>query len=394
MRGFTVSRLPRIVFGNGAVLRLPELIVRHGQRVLLVTGAHSHRRLACWPALHEAFDRCGIRLWHVKIDGEPSPGGIDDVVARARDWEVEVVVGVGGGSALDAAKAVAGLIPVQRSVMEFLEGVGPELSYPGPALPFIAAPTTAGTGSEATKNAVLSVAGLKGFKKSFRDERLVAHTAVVDPELLATCPPHVVAANGMDAVTQLIESYVSVRSTPFTDSLIEAALAGARDALVPLYDEVGDLRSARSAMAYASLISGVALAQTGLGSVHGLAAPLGAFYPIPHGVVCGTLLAAATEVNVDVLRRREPANSSIAKYRRIAEILCAATFPNTDRAVNALIDLLADWTRALNLPRLCEFGVGPDGLDDIVAHCRGSSMQTNPIRLTDDEIKAILVARL
>jgi len=394
VNGFTISRLPRIVFGDGTILRLPEIVAGHGQRALLVTGSRSHSGLDCWPALHGAFGRCGIRLRHVTIDGEPSPGGIDDTVERARDWEIEVVVGLGGGSALDAAKAIAGLIPVQRSVMDFLEGVGPELPYPGPALPFVAAPTTAGTGSEATKNAVLSVAGARGFKKSFRDERLVAETAVVDPELLVTCPPHVVAANGMDAVTQLIESYVSLRSVPLTDSLIETALAGARDALVPLYDEVGDLRAARSAMAYASMISGVTLAQTGLGSVHGLAAPLGAYYPIPHGVVCGTLLAAATEVNIDAMRGREPNNPALVKYCRVAEILCAATFPDTDIACTALVDLLADWTRALNLPRLCEFGVGPDGLDDIVAHSRGSSMQTNPICLTDEEIRTILTRRL
>ncbi len=393
-RGFTVSRLPRIVFGSGAILQLPELVRGFGQRALLVTGARSHGGLQCWTDLHEVFQRSDIRLRHVKIDGEPSPHGIDDLARCARDWDIQVVVGLGGGSALDAAKALAGLIPVQRSVMEYLEGVGPELDYPGPALPLIAAPTTAGTGSEATKNAVLSVAGPRGFKKSFRDERLVAHTAVVDPDLLRTCPPHVVAANGMDALTQLIEAYVSSRATPFTDSLIETALAGARDALLPLYEEAGDLSAARGAMAYAALVSGIALAQTGLGAAHGLAAPLGAFYPIPHGVACGTLLAAATAANADALQRREPENRALAKYRNIAGILCTRPFASTDAALRALIDLLTSWTRALSLPRLREFGVSADDLDQIVAHCRGSSMRTNPIRLSDAEVRGILVTRL
>ncbi len=391
---FTLSRLPRIVFGAGAVQRLVTTVADYGRRALLVTGARSHRRLPCWPVIRGEFDRRGIDVRHVTIDGEPSPKDVDAVVADLDPRGIDVVVGFGGGSALDAAKAVAGLIPVQRSVVDYLEGVGLEAPYPGPALPFIAAPTTAGTGSEATKNAVLSVSGPQGFKKSFRDERLVAAVALVDPDLLATCPPHIVAANGMDAVTQLIESYVSTRSTPFTRSLIEPALAGARDALVPLYDEVGDLNAARAQMAYASMISGVCLAQTGLGSVHGLASPLGAFYPIPHGVVCGTLLGASTEANITAMCLREPQNPALDRYRRLAEILHARNFTAREEAYRALIDLLVQWTRALNLPRLCEFGVQEAELDRVVANCRGSSMRTNPISLTDEEVREILIERL
>ncbi len=201
---------------------------------------------------------------------------IDAAVNEYAPADIDVVLGIGGGSAMDAAKAIAGLLRVKQSVMDFLEGVGPELPYRGPAVPLIAVPTTAGTGSEATKNAVLSKQGHDGFKKSFRDDRLVAEVAIVDPDLLSSCPREVIAANGMDALTQLIESYVSIKANVFNDALGISGLRAARDGLVHLYQSAGADGAARERMAYASLISGINLAQTGLGSVHGLASPLGA----------------------------------------------------------------------------------------------------------------------
>ncbi len=204
--GFSISRLPRIEFGCGVVRVLPDVAVQYGRRLLLVTGDQSLLDSEAWPRLRSALETKGLAFEQVKISGEPSPRRIDDIVRAYAKDAFDVVVGIGGGSALDAAKAIAGLLKVQRSVMDYLEGVGPELPYDGPAVPFIAAPTTAGTGSEATKNAVLSTQGDGGFKKSFRHETLVAQYAVVDPDLLATCPVDVIAANGMDALTQLIES--------------------------------------------------------------------------------------------------------------------------------------------------------------------------------------------
>jgi alcohol dehydrogenase len=164
----------------------------------------------------------------MSVTGEPSPQFVDDTVQKYRGKGYDVVVGIGGGSVLDAAKAVAGLLAPGNSVMDHLEGVGPELPYQGPATPFIAVPTTAGTGSEATKNAVLSVRGKNGFKKSFRDEKLIAEYTIVDPDLLATCPPEIIAANGMDAFTQLLESYVSSKANPFTDALAVSGMEAVR----------------------------------------------------------------------------------------------------------------------------------------------------------------------
>lgn len=394
MKSFSVARLPRIEFGAGVSAKLPEILARYRGPVLLVTGARAFTAGTPWAMLTEELRRRGTVFEHVRVEGEPSPSLVDEVVRQYAPAQIGVVAGIGGGSALDAAKAIAGLLRVGRSVMDYLEGVGPELPYEGPAVPFIAVPTTAGTGSEATKNAVLTVQGTEGFKKSFRDDKLVAEYALVDPDLLASCPKEVIAANGMDALTQLLESHVSLKANPFTDALARSGLAAARDGLLPWYEEKGDTAAARARMAYAALLSGITLAQAGLGSVHGLASPLGAFYPIPHGVVCGTLVAEATRVNIAAMREREDAHPALAKYAEAAEILCRRTFANAADAWAALVDLLDEWTQRLRLPRLSRFGLASAGFDRVVAHSRGSSMKTNPIVLTDAEIRQVLQARL
>lgn len=390
--GFAIARLPRIEFGPGARRRLPQLAAAFGRRVLLVTGGRSLLQGPFWPDLEAGFAAAGLDVIGHRIAGEPSPEAIDAAVQRYRGREISVVVAIGGGSALDAGKAIAGLLLPGNPVLDHLEGVGPERPYRGPAVPLIAAPTTAGTGSEATKNAVLSAPGPDGYKKSFRDERLVAQYAVVDPDFLATCPPTVIAGNGMDALTQLLESFLSLRANPFCDALALDGLAQARGSLLRLYHDPGDA-AARAGMAYASLLSGITLAQVGLGSVHGLAAPLGAFFPIPHGVACGTLVAAATAVNIRALTEREPGHPALARYARVGRLLTGRDLPDEDAARAALVSLLGEWTRLLDLPTLDRFGITRDDHPRIVAHSRGSSMKTNPIVLEDREIAAILDAR-
>jgi alcohol dehydrogenase class IV len=394
MFDFSIARLPRIEFGAGSFNKLPEIIAGYGSSILMVTGGKSFRTSEKWHHLVDELNERGIIWEHCTVAEEPSPTLIDEIVQAFADYSFEVVVGIGGGSALDAAKAIAGLLKVQRSVMDYLEGVGPELRYEGPAVPFIAVPTTAGTGSEATKNAVLSVQGEHGFKKSFRHEMLVAEYAVVDPDLLSTCPPSVIAANGMDALTQLIESYVSLNANVFTDALAISGMRAARDGLLPLFEQSGQSNAGREKMAYAALISGITLAQVGLGSVHGLASPLGAFYPIPHGVVCGTLVASATEVNIKSMLERDAENRALDKYARVAEILCEKRIRDRQDAWDQLVTLLRNWTQQLQLPRLSYFGLNQEGLDKVVANSRGSSMKTNPIVLSDEEIKSVLLDRL
>jgi alcohol dehydrogenase len=255
-------------------------------------------------------------------------------------------------------------------------------------------PTTAGTGSEATKNAVLSRQGAEGFKKSFRDDALVAEVAIVDPDLLAGCPPALIAANGMDALTQLLESYVSTRANPLTDALALSGLRAVRDGLLAWYDGGAPAADARARMAYAALVSGICLAQTGLGSVHGLASPLGAFFPIAHGVACGTLVAEATRVNIEAMESREPEHPALAKYAKAARVLGGSESASPAEHRRHLVRLLQRWTQRLSLPTLSALGVAADDVDRIVAHSRGSSMKTNPVLLSDDEIRQLLLARL
>ena len=392
---FQVARLPSIHFGPGRIADLVDHIRSFGQRVLIVTGQGSFVSTPRWPALQEQLGNAGLD-WHwLQVAGEPSPTLVDAAVQRDQDAGIEVVVGIGGGSVLDAAKAIAGLLPGGRPVMDFLEGVGKGLPFTGPTLPFIAVPTTAGTGSEATKNAVLSVRGTGGFKKSFRHEGLVARVAIIDPELLASCPKGLIAANGMDAFTQLLESYVSIQASPVTDALAWAGMRAFRDGFwLAWQHDHPDQDTGFNRLALASLLSGIALAQAGLGSVHGLASPLGAFFPIPHGEVCGTLLAEATAVNIRALQARGPDAVALGKYAEVGRLLSNDSHLNDDEGCRALQQVLSDWQGRLTLPRLGDYGMTAADIERVVAQARGGSMKTNPLVLTDAELSDLLQARL
>jgi alcohol dehydrogenase len=402
---FSIARLPRILFGAGRSAELPAIVRAFGPRALVVTRAPGFTDGPDWARLGSALRQGGVEVETEGVSGEPSPALVDEIVARVRArGPVDVVVGIGGGSVLDTAKAVAGLLIPGNSVMDHLEGIGPELPYRGPAVPFVAVPTTAGTGSEATRNAVVSVRGAGGFKKSFRDEALVAQVAILDPDLLASCPPELIAGNGMDALTQLLESYVSVRANPFTDAIAFSGLAAARHGLVAWHEEAGAGRgadgpgsvaaAARARMAYAALSSGICLAQAGLGAVHGLASPLGAQFPIPHGVACGATLAAATRVNIAALEQRDPENAVLVRYSAAGWLLTGKPIADDQEARAALVSLLDAWRARLDVPTLSAFGTTEADIPAIVADSRGSSMKTNPIVLTDDEIAEILRASL
>jgi alcohol dehydrogenase len=394
-KAFQVARLPEIVFGSGSIDQLPAILARYGTHVLLVTGRASLQATPGWPRLRNGLSDAGLSWKRVKVDGEPSPELVDQAVASHHGEQIDVVAGIGGGSVLDAAKAIAGLLRTGNSVLDHLEGVGRGIAYAGPAVPFVAAPTTAGTGSEATKNAVLSCRGPDGYKKSFRHDRLVAEVAVVDPALLDSCPKDLIAANGMDAFTQLLESYVSLRASPFTDALASSGMQAFRDGFWQAWTAGDPLaQQGYQKIAYASLCSGITLAQCGLGSVHGLASPLGALFPIPHGVVCGTLVAAATRLNIQALRDREPTNPSLRKYAEAGILLSGRMFNSETAAQDGLVELLEQWTERLGLPRLGGYGVTENDLPRVVANCRGGSMQTNPLVLDDDELGGLVRSRL
>jgi len=392
---FSISRLPRISFGCGRLNEVPALVATYGSTAMLVTGKQSFCTTPRWQSFTQSLETKGVRWLHLTVSGEPSPMLVDDAVTRFRHEAVDVVVAIGGGSVLDAAKAIAGLLPGGNSVIDHLEGVGKNIPYRGPSTPFIAVPTTAGTGSEATKNSVLSIPGRDGFKKSFRDECLVPDYAVIDPDLLESCPRELVAADGMDAFTQLLESYVSIKANPFIDALAWSGMIAVKVGLFAAWEgKEPEAALGRGAMAYAALLSGICLAQVGLGSVHGLASPLGAYFPIPHGVVCGTLVAAATEINIMAMQGREMANPALAKYAKVGRLLTDQDDMDDATAHSALTTLLSDWSERLELPRLHCYGIAETDFPLIVANSRGSSMLTNPIVLTDAEIRDILERRL
>ena len=388
---FSIARLPKIVFGEGALKSVPGRARSFGARALVVTGASSFRASPHWRQLTGGLNSEGMSFECLAVGGEPSPELIDKAVAEFKSADIQVVVGVGGGSALDAAKAVAGLLKTGNPVIDHLEGVGRNVPYEGPAVPFIAVPTTAGTGSEATKNAVISRHGPDGFKKSFRDEALIARIAVVDPRLLESCPRGVLAANGMDAFTQLLESLVSIKSNPISEALAWSGLEAFCGGFFAAWEGRSEkARAGRSRLAYASLMSGVVLAQTGLGAVHGLAPPLGSLFPIAHGAACAAVLAEATEVNIRALKKRLPDSPALDNYARVGRLVSGVR----GDAHRNLVDTLRAWTEKLALPRLGEFGVGEADVARIVAGCRGSSMKTNPVELTDSEVAEIVRRRL
>ncbi len=389
---FSFASAPHIHFGTGSRRMLPDILSQFGGRMLLVTGEasfdRSDRCTEILQALNEHFD-----IMRLRVSGEPSPSLVDEAVQEFRTMQPDAVLSVGGGSAIDAGKAIAGLLPLGHSVMEYLEGVGRGSAYPGPSLPFVAVPTTAGTGGETSKNAVLSVRGEGGYKKSFRDEKLVAHSIVVDPELSLECPADITAACGMDAFTQLLESYVSSQASPMTDALALSGMTYIRDCFLKACRNGSDI-GARTGMAYAAFISGLTLANAGLGSVHGMASPLGAFFPIPHGVACGTLVAEAARMNIHALLKRDAEHPALGKYADVGRLFHRNPTLDDTEARERLLAMLGAWTDELKLPRLGDYGMTRDDVPHVVAGSRGNSMRTNPVELTDSEITSILVARL
>ncbi len=388
---FTFARMPRIYFGPGKTAELPKLIRAFGAKVLLVTG-HASYRSPYWDRFLESLRGLGIGYSHITLKGEPSPEFVDDAARRFFHEDVDAVVAWGGGSVMDAGKAVSAMLMRQEPVVDYLESVGTKTLPDGTKKPFIAVPTTAGTGSEATKNAVLSRVGPNGFKKSLRHDNFVPDIAVVDPELMLQCPAPVTAACGMDAFTQLLEAYVSPAASPMTDALAWSGLEAIARSLLPVCtDQSADIQ-ARADMAYAALMSGIALANAGLGVVHGLASPIGGYADIPHGVVCGTLMAPAAAMTIRRLSETQgPGHPALRKYARVGALLARVEETGTLRDCRLLVEQLDMLAERLAVPYLSDYGVRDSDIPNLLA---GAENKNNPISLTTEDMASILGRRI
>jgi alcohol dehydrogenase class IV len=380
---FEFATATRIVFGRDSLVRLPDLVSGLGARALLVTGRSGDRS----SALAELLDRAGLERVAFTVAGEPTVDLVADGVARARETGCDLVVGFGGGSAIDTAKAIAAMLGNQGQLFDYLEVIGAGRPLQSPSRPWIAIPTTAGTGSEVTRNAVLASPAHR-VKVSLRSPLMLARVALVDPALTDALPPAVTASAGLDALSQLVEPFTSARANPLTDAICREGMACAARSLLPAYrDGPGDNRWARDEMSLAALFGGLALANAGLGAVHGFAAPIGGAFPAPHGAVCGRLLPAVVSVNVRALRERAPGSEALARYDEVGRILTGRPDAGADDAVAWIAELVG----VLGVPRLGDYGVGAADIAALVdAGSAASSMQANPIRLERDELIEIL----
>jgi alcohol dehydrogenase class IV len=380
--GFDFATAGRIVAGAGRAAELPGLLAGLGSRVLICTGASTarHAGLLASVALPAAV---------FPVTAEPTVGMARAAVAAAREHGADVVAAIGGGSVIDTGKAVAMLLGNGGDPLDYLEVVGAGQKISRPAVPFVAVPTTAGTGAEVTANAVLAVPERR-LKASLRDPLMIPRVALVDPELTVCCPPLVTAASGLDALTQCLEPFVSVRATPLTDGLAREGLRRAGSGLRAAYADGSDV-AARADMSVCALLGGMALANAKLGAVHGLAGVIGGTADVPHGLACAALLVPVIEANVRALQARGTGQAVIERYAEAAGLL-------TGKPGASVADGLA-WIRKtlalLAVPGLAAFGFGVGQIDDVAAKAlTSSSMQGNPVPLSRDDLKAVLLQAL
>jgi alcohol dehydrogenase class IV len=379
--GFEFSTATRIVFGPGSVREAISAAVALGGRALVVTGRTRGRLDSFITELHAKDVECTI----FSISGEPTIAAVLEGVRIARDSRCALVIGYGGGSALDGAKAIAALMTNPGAPLDYLEVVGSGKPLTHPCAPCICIPTTAGTGCEVTRNSVLA-SPEHGVKVSLRSARMLPFLAVVDPELTYSLPPDITAATGMDALTQLIEPFVCNRANPLTDAFCRDGIRRAARWLRPAFEN-GRNAEARENMALAALLGGLALSNAGLGAVHGFAAPMGGMFPIPHGIACACLLPIVMDANLRALSARAGDSAIILRYDEIARMVTGSPSAGAKEGI--------DWIRALksdlSIPKISGFGIAEKDLPAIAAAAgKSSSIKGNPVNLTQEELVNIL----
>lgn len=394
---FELSTAGRIVFGVGALQEAGEIVEGMGRRPLVVTGNSAERA----QPLLSLLDGRRLETTTYAVTGEPDVDTVRQGAARARDEECDCVVGFGGGAALDAAKAIAVLATNPGDVLDYLEIVGRGKTLTEVPVPMIAVPTTAGTGTEVTRNSVITSPEHR-VKVSLRSPLILPRVALIDPELTYTLPSALTATTGLDALTQLIEPFVCTRANPFTDGLcregitrvvrsLRRAVESGRTAAARGVAGAAEAAAAREDMAVASLFGGLALANAGLGAVHGIAGPLGGMVRAPHGALCAALLPGVAAANLYALRRRVPRSEALGRYAELAQLLTGSPGAAGDEVAKWLRGLVAD----LRIPGLGAYGVGPEHIPELVEKAAAaSSMRANPVELTRDELASIVESAL
>lgn len=389
VKPFEFSRLPRIYFKSGLIAKLPSFVHEYGNRIVLVTGKSSFLGSAHALELFEALKKEGIAYFVLPVTGEPSPEIIDSATRVFRTEKIDLVAGIGGGSVIDAGKAISAMMDRSESVIEFLEGVGNK-EHPGTKLPYIAIPTTSGTGSEATKNAVISRIGRNGFKKSLRHNNFVPDIALVDPELTLHCPKGITASSGMDCFTQLIEAYLSDKSNDYTDALAIEGLKAIKASLIRSYNNGEDIE-ARTGMSFAALTSGICLANAGLGVVHGFASSIGGMFDIPHGLICGILMAKSNEINIRELRKNNKNHVALKKYAILGKLFIDKSGHSEVYYTDGFVNYLHKLTNDLQLPGLRKSGLDEENVRIV---CSVTEIKNNPVKLAFEDLVEILLKSL
>jgi alcohol dehydrogenase class IV len=381
MKKFEFTSPTRIIFGAGALKEVGAIAKCYGHRALVVTGGNVSRAENLIALLQAA----GVNASTFSVPGEPELGAVERGTVFARTEGCELVIGFGGGSALDAAKAIAAMLANDGELLDYMEIIGRGRQLTKVSEPFIAIPTTAGTGSEVTRNAGLASPEHR-IKASLRSPLMLARVAIIDPELTYALPPALTASTGLDALTQLIEPYVCSRANPLTDALCgEGIRRAARSLRTACAD--GQNQSAREDLALASLHGGLALANAGLGAAHGFAGPIGGMFPAPHGAICAALLPGVMAANLRALRQRAPGSDALRRYDEVAQLLTGKPGATADDGVAWVRELVAD----LKIPLLRTYGIGAEHVADIVTKAaQASSMKANPVVLTPDELAEIL----
>lgn len=378
---FEFTSAGRIVFGEGAVREVAPAAAALGRRALVVTGANRDRAAS----LVKALEAAGVSCRPFAVAGEPTVDLVREGAQFARGEQCALVVAMGGGSVIDAGKALAALLTNTGDPLDYLEVIGRGQPFEHIPAPMIAVPTTAGTGSEVTRNAVLASPQHR-VKASLRHTSMLPRVAAVDPELTWELPQAITASTGLDALTQLIEPYVSPRANAMTDLYCVDGMRRAAAALPKAFDHGRD-RAARREMAWASLLGGLALANAGLGAVHGFAAPVGGMFPAPHGAVCAAILPHAIGINIRALRERAPASDALRRYDEVGRLLTG----NPHAGAADAIRFVGDLCRRLEIPPLASYGVRREDFGELASKAaQASSMKANPIVLTDGELREIL----